>query len=300
MPPGKTTAKQAQTEELAKQSLKAAVWYTVTKICQEEGTLSHHCSPAPQAGAEPLCLTSTELNLPFAASEHFVASLSELVFQQALSMGKDLESFAKHAGRTTVNVDDVKLLARRNEPLYDQLCTSATTHGLALSDLKNDSKPKLKLARATNAKSIGLDSKSTTSTSKKKETEKETSKKKESTSSKKGKGKEAVGKGKGKGKQVDSSSEEEDSDSSNAPPAKKKKSTTKSTSKGNGGGFMSAKEVASTSSSKRRRITASSDEEEEEEEDELEDDEEDERGRESSFDSVLDDPGTKGKKRSKK
>ncbi|GAA6010274.1 hypothetical protein JCM11491_006240 [Sporobolomyces phaffii] len=54
---------------LPAQSLKAAVWYTVTK---------------------------TELNLPFAASEHFVASLAEVVFQQTLSMGKDLENFAKY------------------------------------------------------------------------------------------------------------------------------------------------------------------------------------------------------------
>ena len=33
------------------------------------------------------------------------------------NVAKDLESFAKHAGRTTVNTDDVLLLARRNEGL---------------------------------------------------------------------------------------------------------------------------------------------------------------------------------------
>ncbi|GAA5887757.1 hypothetical protein JCM5296_004481 [Sporobolomyces johnsonii] len=111
-------------EPLSRQSLKAAVWYTVTKIAQEE-----------------------ELSLPFAASEHFVATLAEVVFQQALSLGTDLEAYAKHAGRMMINVDDVKLAARRNEPLYDLLCTAATTHGLALADLKADRKPKLKAPR---------------------------------------------------------------------------------------------------------------------------------------------------------
>lgn len=32
-------------------------------------------------------------------------------------MAKDLESFAKHAGRTQITTDDVMLLARRNEGL---------------------------------------------------------------------------------------------------------------------------------------------------------------------------------------
>jgi centromere protein S len=32
-------------------------------------------------------------------------------------VAKDLESFAKHANRTTVNTDDVMLLTRRNEGL---------------------------------------------------------------------------------------------------------------------------------------------------------------------------------------
>ncbi|BGP21730.1 centromere protein S [Rhodotorula toruloides] len=104
-------------EPLSRQSLKAAVWYTVTKIAQEE-----------------------ELSLPFAASEHFVATLAEVVFQQALSLGKDLERFANHAGRLTINVDDVKLAARRNEPLYETLTTAAIQRGLTLADLKADSK----------------------------------------------------------------------------------------------------------------------------------------------------------------
>jgi centromere protein S len=33
------------------------------------------------------------------------------------SISRDLESFAKHAGRTQISTDDVMLLARRNEGL---------------------------------------------------------------------------------------------------------------------------------------------------------------------------------------
>ncbi|GAA5920766.1 hypothetical protein JCM1841_004176 [Sporobolomyces salmonicolor] len=144
-------SKAAEGEEpLSRQSLKAAVWYTVTKIAQEE-----------------------ELSLPFAASEHFVASLAEVVFQQALSLGKDLEAYAKHAGRLTINVDDVKLAARRNEPLYDLLCTSATTHGLALADLKADRKPKLKAPPRAAAKATTSSTSSSKAASAEKERERE-------------------------------------------------------------------------------------------------------------------------------
>jgi len=39
----------------------------------------------------------------------------------AENSSKDLESFAKHAGRTQINADDVLLLARRNEGLESLL-----------------------------------------------------------------------------------------------------------------------------------------------------------------------------------
>ncbi|GAA5994988.1 CENP-S family protein [Rhodotorula paludigena] len=135
-------------EPLSRQSLKAAVWYTVTKIAQEE-----------------------ELSLPFAASEHFVATLAEVVFQQALSLGKDLERFANHAGRLTINADDVKLAARRNEPLYELLCTTATQHGLTLADIKADSAASTSKASKVKAPRLAAGKSTTTaSTSKKSST----------------------------------------------------------------------------------------------------------------------------------
>ncbi|GAA5887658.1 hypothetical protein JCM6882_001486 [Rhodosporidiobolus microsporus] len=191
-------------EPLSRQSLKSAVWYTVTKIAQEE-----------------------ELSLPFAASEHFVASLAEVVFQQALSLGKDLERFSKHAGRTTINVDDVKLAARRNEPLYDQLCTSATQHGLALSDLKADQAKPKKAPRASSINktvAAASGSKAAASTSKGKEKEKEPKK--------------ASAKGKGKGKAREESDDEDDGDAAGgfvkASSLKGKKKAPAASSKGKG------------------------------------------------------------------
>ncbi|KAK3045049.1 hypothetical protein LTS18_014697 [Coniosporium uncinatum] len=63
-------------------------------------------------------LTNSEtLRLSTNATPQFILALTELVFAQILSTGKDLENFAKHAGRSTITVADVMLLARRNEGL---------------------------------------------------------------------------------------------------------------------------------------------------------------------------------------
>jgi hypothetical protein len=42
----------------------------------------------------------------------------ELTQYRAENVATDLESFSRHAGRTTVTTDDVLLLARRNSDLY--------------------------------------------------------------------------------------------------------------------------------------------------------------------------------------
>uniref|UniRef100_A0A060SZ59 ARAD1A17798p n=1 Tax=Blastobotrys adeninivorans TaxID=409370 RepID=A0A060SZ59_BLAAD len=51
------------------------------------------------------------------ASTQFQTSLAEVVFKQALSLGQDLEGFARHAKRKTVNLDDVRMMCRRNSGL---------------------------------------------------------------------------------------------------------------------------------------------------------------------------------------
>ncbi|KAF8022490.1 hypothetical protein BT93_F0109 [Corymbia citriodora subsp. variegata] len=50
-------------------------------------------------------------------SEPVVACLADLAFQFSEQLAKDLERFAHHAGRKSVNTDDVILSAHRNEHL---------------------------------------------------------------------------------------------------------------------------------------------------------------------------------------
>ncbi|KAI8597686.1 kinetochore component CENP-S-domain-containing protein [Dissophora ornata] len=89
-------------EEEPRERLKAAVWYIVGEICE-----------------------SQRADLNVVITPQLVASLAEVVFAQAESLGKDLETFSKHAKRSTVNVDDVKLAARRNASLHDLVTQEA-------------------------------------------------------------------------------------------------------------------------------------------------------------------------------
>ncbi|ODM20178.1 hypothetical protein SI65_05166 [Aspergillus cristatus] len=74
--------------------LKSALWLSIGKIVDEE-----------------------TIKLGVNATPQFIGALTEMVWAQIETASQDLESFAKHAGRSTVNVSDVLLLARRNEGL---------------------------------------------------------------------------------------------------------------------------------------------------------------------------------------
>ncbi|XP_069989935.1 centromere protein S-like isoform X1 [Penaeus vannamei] len=80
------------------QALKAAIHFTVGRTCEEVGA---------------------ELGLSF--TKHVIATLSEITCRQLQTYTSDLEAFAKHARRTTINCDDVKLLVRRNSHLADHM-----------------------------------------------------------------------------------------------------------------------------------------------------------------------------------
>ncbi|KAL1852547.1 hypothetical protein Plec18170_005678 [Paecilomyces lecythidis] len=94
--------------------LKSALWLSIGKIVDEE-----------------------TIKLGVNATPQFIGALTEMVWAQIEADGvresssnsqtdgddftetvsQDLESFAKHAGRSTINVADVMLLTRRNEGL---------------------------------------------------------------------------------------------------------------------------------------------------------------------------------------
>ncbi|XP_067328784.1 centromere protein S [Anolis sagrei] len=119
------------------QRLRAAVHYAVGCLCEEVGEDKE-----------------TEF------SKQAVACISEITFRQCENFAKDLEMFAKHAKRTTINVEDVKLLARRSRPLLRHI--SQKSEELALNNLEQKEKKKKKAAskkgRRTSEEQVAADS----------------------------------------------------------------------------------------------------------------------------------------------
>ncbi|CAG8768933.1 21911_t:CDS:2, partial [Dentiscutata erythropus] len=79
-------------------SLKPELWQRVYDICQQE--------------AEYLKVIPTH---------QFVSALTDLVYKQAETSAMNMENFANHANRTTILMEDVKLLTRRNEDLNEMI-----------------------------------------------------------------------------------------------------------------------------------------------------------------------------------
>ncbi|KAJ4368790.1 MHF histone-fold complex component [Neocucurbitaria cava] len=74
--------------------LKSALWYTIGTYI-DNSTISSHLNATPQ----------------------FTGALTELIYTQIANTARDLETFANHAGRKVIGVDDVMLLTRRNDAL---------------------------------------------------------------------------------------------------------------------------------------------------------------------------------------
>ncbi|KAI3550157.1 hypothetical protein CPAR01_08211 [Colletotrichum paranaense] len=79
-----------------RERLKAALWFAVGKIVDEE-SIKQNCNATPQ----------------------YIGALTEMVWAQIESVATDLESFSRHARRSTVHTEDVVLLARKNPDLLD-------------------------------------------------------------------------------------------------------------------------------------------------------------------------------------
>lgn len=81
-----------------KPKIKATLYHLIGKICDSETSLK---------------------NKTF--SKEYLASLAEVVFAQGELFANDMEAFCRHSKRTIINMDDVKLIARRNGSLVEQL-----------------------------------------------------------------------------------------------------------------------------------------------------------------------------------
>lgn len=80
--------------------LKSAVYLLVSKIVEEE-------------------IMSLDGNV--SATPTFVAALVDLVYNQLINLGEDLELFARHAGRTTIDPSDMYMVTRKNSSLMEAL-----------------------------------------------------------------------------------------------------------------------------------------------------------------------------------
>ncbi|XP_007253446.3 centromere protein S [Astyanax mexicanus] len=130
--------------EAHSQRLKAAVHYTVGKICKN--------------------LTS-EYEREF--SRQAVAAMAEITFRQCDTFAKDLEAFARHAKRQNINMDDVKLLARRSTALYNYIQQKSeevaqTNQELKEKRKKNAARRKTKSVEDNEANEDAMDTEVTT------------------------------------------------------------------------------------------------------------------------------------------
>ncbi|KAB0391649.1 hypothetical protein E2I00_004844, partial [Balaenoptera physalus] len=100
--------------------LKAAVHYTVGHLCEE---------------------VASDKEMQF--SKQTIAAISEVTFQQCENFARDLEMFARHAKRSTINTEDVKLLARRSNSLLKYI--TEKNEDIAQFNLERKAKKKKKL-----------------------------------------------------------------------------------------------------------------------------------------------------------
>ncbi|XP_069730821.1 centromere protein S [Phaenicophaeus curvirostris] len=111
----------AESEEraLLVQRLRAAVHYAVCGLCQE---------------------VAEDKAVQF--SKQSLAAIAELAFRQCETFARDLEMFARHAKRSTITTEDVKLLARRSSSLLKYI--TQKSEELASSNMEQKEKKKKK------------------------------------------------------------------------------------------------------------------------------------------------------------
>ncbi|XP_009887949.1 PREDICTED: centromere protein S [Charadrius vociferus] len=110
--------------------LKAAVHYTVGCLCQE---------------------VAEDKDVQF--SKQTIAAISEITFRQCDNFAKDLEMFARHAKRSTVTTEDVKLLARRSNSLLKYI--TQKSEEITSNNMEQKEKKKKKSSAAKGGRAAG-------------------------------------------------------------------------------------------------------------------------------------------------
>ncbi|KAM7005706.1 centromere protein S [Tautogolabrus adspersus] len=106
----------------SQQRLKAAVHFTVGRLCQKSGE-DHRRE----------------------FSRQVIAAMAETAFRQSDIFAKDLEAFSRHAKRSTVSTEDVKLLARRSTALSIYIQNKSEELNQEQRDLKKKNTGKRKI-----------------------------------------------------------------------------------------------------------------------------------------------------------
>lgn len=111
--------KQQSKEEIALQ-LKSAVYLSVAKIVEAQLEDLNNDNAATTT-------TTTESNNKnknnnmLIATPTFIAQLVELVYNQLINLGEDLELFCQHANRDIVEPSDLFMVTRKNPTLQQHL-----------------------------------------------------------------------------------------------------------------------------------------------------------------------------------
>lgn len=85
-----------------------------------------------------------------------MASIAETTWGQCQQFAEDLEMFAKHAKRSTINADDVKLLTRRSQKLHNFISQKHEAYLEEKQETKKAKKPRSKKSVSATV-STGLD-----------------------------------------------------------------------------------------------------------------------------------------------
>ncbi|XP_077295945.1 centromere protein S-like [Arctopsyche grandis] len=105
-----------------------------------------------QRDVQAICQEACQI-LELDIQDHAVDLIAELAWNNLQVYATDLEQFAKHAKRSTINTEDIKLLVRRNSTLKSYVTGCA--ENISATSGSKDKKKKGNAANAGNSSAAG-------------------------------------------------------------------------------------------------------------------------------------------------